>query len=176
MIRATKSNAFTVSCTLVNADNSMQTGATVTYSLRNSADVEQSSGSFIESGLGIYYVNLTLATNGDYRIYIASAGYPSVTEDIEVSEDSTNITACKTDLDNPDQYKADVSALALQATLNTVASNLVIVKQIESGRWKIVNNQMIFYDSDGVTPILTFDLKDSDGNPIEAFPKERVPV
>lgn len=87
-INATKNNQFTVSCTLVNADNTMQTGATVAYSLRNSADAEQSSGNFTESGGGIYYVNLTLAVDGDFRLYITSAGYPSVSEDIEVLEGS----------------------------------------------------------------------------------------
>jgi len=50
------------------------------------------------------------------------------------------------------------------------------IRQIESGRWKIVSNQMIFYSDDGVTPLYTFDLKDSAGQPTEASPTERVPA
>ena len=34
------------------------------------------------------------------------------------------------------------------------------ILQIEKGNWAIVGTQMIFYDSDGTTPIYTFDLKD----------------
>ena len=50
------------------------------------------------------------------------------------------------------------------------------IKKIEQGRWKILNNQMIFYDSDGITPLVTFDLKDADGNPAEQNIYERVPI
>jgi len=48
------------------------------------------------------------------------------------------------------------------------------ILKIEQGRWKIISNQMIFYDEDGVTPFLTFNLKDAAGNPTELNPVERV--
>ncbi len=153
MIRATKDTAFSISVGLVNADNSMGTGKTVNYEIRlHSNDSLKASGTMTESvnKAGLYYVNPNIDTADFYRVYISSSGYPSVTEDIMVTEEETKINSIQTDLTR--------------------------VKQIESGRWKIINNQMIFYDSDGVTPILTFDLKDENGNPIEAFPKERVPV
>ena len=35
---------------------------------------------------------------------------------------------------------------------------MYILKQIETGNWEVVNDQMIFYDSDGTTPLYTFDL------------------
>ena len=50
------------------------------------------------------------------------------------------------------------------------------VLKVTSGRWRILNNQMIFYDSDSATPLYTFDLKDSSGDPTESDPYERVPV
>jgi hypothetical protein len=40
-----------------------------------------------------------------------------------------------------------------------------LTDMVESGRWKIMNNQMIFYGPDGLTPILTFDLFDLNGVP-----------
>ena len=39
------------------------------------------------------------------------------------------------------------------------------IKKIETGRWKISNNQMVFYDEDGTTPLLTFNLYDAVGSP-----------
>lgn len=51
-----------------------------------------------------------------------------------------------------------------------------LVEVIESGRWKITNNQMIFYAKDGVTPLLTFNLYDGYGIPSEVNVKERVKV
>ena len=39
------------------------------------------------------------------------------------------------------------------------------ILQIEKGNWAIVGTQMIFYASDGTTPIYTFDLKDKSNAP-----------
>lgn len=54
--------------------------------------------------------------------------------------------------------------------------DIEILKKIETGRWKIVNNQMVFYDEDGETPLLTFNLLDDNSNPTMVKPYERVPV
>jgi hypothetical protein len=48
-----------------------------------------------------------------------------------------------------------------------------LIKQIESGRWKIVNKQMIFYKEDGVTELLKFNLFDKAGVPAEENVYER---
>lgn len=47
---------------------------------------------------------------------------------------------------------------------------------IEGGRWKIIDNQMIFFAQDGITPLLTFNLFDGSGLPSEINVKERVKV
>ena len=70
---------------------------------------------------------------------------------------------------------AEISAI--KAKTDTIAwGDIAFVRQIEQGRWKIVNKQMIFYASDGSTPIKTFDLKDKNGQPTELDAYERVPV
>ena len=69
-----------------------------------------------------------------------------------------------------------VRDIAKQSVLTLVKDELEFVKKIESGRWKIVNNQMLFYDNDGVTPILTFDLFDELGLPTMNNVLERKPV
>jgi hypothetical protein len=62
-----------------------------------------------------------------------------------------------------------VHDLALQA-------DLALVRQVETGRWRILGDQMIFYGTDDVTPILTFDLKDQAGLPTMENVFERVPA
>jgi hypothetical protein len=62
-----------------------------------------------------------------------------------------------------------VHDLALQA-------DLALVRQVETGRWRIIGDQMIFYGPDEVTPILTFDLKDQAGLPTMENVFERVPA
>lgn len=69
-----------------------------------------------------------------------------------------------------------VRDIATQSLLSLISSDLALVKQIESGRWEIDSNQMIFYDTDNTTPILTFDLFDSNGDPSEDNVFERTPV
>ena len=50
-----------------------------------------------------------------------------------------------------------------------------IVKKIQTGKWKIENNQMIFYDTDETTELFVFDLFDLNGNPTNTNVMERVP-
>jgi len=47
---------------------------------------------------------------------------------------------------------------------------------INSGRWKIINNQMIFYKEDNITEVVRFNLFDSSGNPTMDSPFERQKV
>ena len=79
-------------------------------------------------------------------------------------------------------YKADVSNLdaavstrapeaggnvaAIKAKTDTIDwTDITFLKDIEGGRWKIINNQMIFYKSDNSTEVVRFNLFDSDGSP-----------
>jgi hypothetical protein len=54
--------------------------------------------------------------------------------------------------------------------------DLALVRQMQTGRWHIVGDQMIFYGDDGTTPILTCDLRDQAGLPSMESVFERVPV
>lgn len=63
----------------------------------------------------------------------------------------------------------------VQSTLALVQADLEIVKQVETGRWKIIGNQMLFYD-DTDSVILTFNLFDDGGLPSMTTVFERVPV
>lgn len=47
------------------------------------------------------------------------------------------------------------------------------IKKIQKNGWKVVNNQFIIYDDDGTTPLLTYNLLDSEGNLTELNPYER---
>ena len=67
-----------------------------------------------------------------------------------------------------------IEDFAQQSTLVLVQTDVTLIRKIETGRWKIVGDQMIFYDDDEATPILTFDLKDSIGQPTMADVFERI--
>ena len=61
------------------------------------------------------------------------------------------------------------------ANLAAMGTNLAFIKAIESGRWKILNNQMIFYDAND-DELITFDLKDKSGNATNINVYERIPT
>jgi len=53
-------------------------------------------------------------------------------------------------------------------------ANVSTIKEIETGRWKIENNQLILYASDNTTEIARFNLFDRDGQPTEDQVFDRV--
>lgn len=57
-----------------------------------------------------------------------------------------------------------------------LVADIGFVKAIEGGRWKIIANQMIFYDEDNTTEVARFDLKAANGQPTMNNPMERVRV
>lgn len=65
--------------------------------------------------------------------------------------------------------------LTFHQIAGTAGYALSKILKIQTGRWKIDKNQMFIYDSDGVTPLLTFNLF-QDGVPAEFNPDERIPV
>jgi len=64
---------------------------------------------------------------------------------------------------------------AVEAAVSIMASDVETIKAVETGRWKIENNQMVFYD-DGGSPLLTFNLFDDSGAGSMENVFERVPV
>jgi len=64
----------------------------------------------------------------------------------------------------------------MDGKLTDLGTDLTYVKQKESGRWKIENNQLTYYDDDGVTVLKRFNLFNSRGLPTNQNPYERVPV
>jgi hypothetical protein len=65
---------------------------------------------------------------------------------------------------------------AVGGQVQDIKDDVELVRKIERGRWKIENNQMIFYDTNGTTPLLTFNLFDQVGTPTMEDVFERVEV
>jgi hypothetical protein len=88
---------------------------------------------------------------------------------------SADIAGVKTDVAG---VQTSVSTLAAgQTSIQTVVD---LLKKYEEGRWKIHisggdANRLVLYDTDDVTPLLKFDLKDSGGAATFINPFERVP-
>lgn len=61
---------------------------------------------------------------------------------------------------------------------STLLADMSLIKKVEQGRWLIdeATNTMVIFDTDGTTPLLTFDLKDVLGAATSTNVFERVPV
>ena len=112
----------------------------------------------------------------------ASSG--EYTSTLSTIDTAVNTKASQTSVDakpNLSQIEGS-SVLAKEATINTRASQTTadsiktktdtitwndvgFIKQVEQGRWRITNNQMIIYADDGETPIATFNCYDGVGTP-----------
>lgn len=69
---------------------------------------------------------------------------------------------------------ADVGIIKTQTAQTQAIVSLL--QKLETGRWKISGVQLIFYDTDSITPILKFNLFDAQGKPTGANVFEMVPV
>lgn len=62
------------------------------------------------------------------------------------------------------------------AVINAIKTAIEFIQNIEGGRWKIIEDQMVFYAADNLTEIARFNLFGADGNPTMANVMERVRV
>jgi hypothetical protein len=90
--------------------------------------------------------------------------------DADVSDTQT---AAQATLDRA-AIQADIAAVS--GVVTATAASVEIVRRVETGRWQIIGDNMIFFDDDGTTPILTFRLYDDAGLPSMDRVFERVPV
>lgn len=76
-----------------------------------------------------------------------------------------------------------IGDLTNNSDLTNISDKLVksedirFIRDIESGRWDLVGNQMVFYASDNITEVARFDMFDSAGNPTttgEIYKRTRV--
>ncbi len=79
-----------------------------------------------------------------------------------------------------DDYKADTADTANAVWANSSATQLLddvsFIRNIEGGKWEIVNNQMIFYTEDNGTEVARFNLYNNTGVPGEENIFKRVRV
>jgi len=119
----------------------------------------------------ILYSNLTVKTDWT-SVGVIEIGYGAYGISFSINEIMAGFIQIRA------SYSGSTS-LYLIDSLNITTdfiTNITNILKIETGRWRVLNNQMIFYDTNGSTPIYTFDLKDTNGNPAETNVMERTPV
>ena len=121
---------------VLNADGSPANTATVTIT------VFKSDGTKLVNAQSMVYIT---GSNGLYQY--------SFTAPADVARMIADVTSA-----SPVAYGVEAICVA------EWADQVDKIKKIESGRWKILSNQLLVYDEDDTTVLYTFDLLDSSGN------------
>jgi hypothetical protein len=117
------------------------------------------------SGVNAAIAVLHDLSSADVQAILVGLGYTSLRAalldhmDADVSDMQTASQAAM------DLEAVQASIAAVNGVVTASAASVEIIRQVETGRWQMVGNQMIFYADDGMTPILTFDLFDEAGVP-----------
>lgn len=183
-----------INFTAVTATVQKSDGTTQTVTVTVSDWLEIASGAF--TGTGVYLLKLpagALNIVGFITYAVATPGNTTHIGTVKVvSAEASDIPpilgtpiygSIALDIGN---VKSDIAGQnATLTTINnnvvTVNNNVTVLRKYEEGRWKVHiggpdANRLVLYDTDGVTPILKFDLKDSAGSSTFVNPFERIKV
>jgi hypothetical protein len=122
---------------------------------------------------GIGIINLTGSDDKASLDFVSGHAkiYSSVTAGEIVIRGSCKVTDESTGVADVNYDHTLYSVTEVTRTIDW--TDVEFVKAIEGGRWKIINNQMIFYDEDNSTEIARFNLFDALGVPAEESVMER---
>jgi hypothetical protein len=119
----------------------------------NSELLPRTTNQIFETAPGIYTTTIYVPEDFNGQIVWDTGSAFSITyyanESINLSQQHSLITKIDSASDKMDDLKIDIQ----------------LIRDVTAGRWKIINNQMIFYGEDNATEVLRFDLLDESGNP-----------
>jgi len=143
-------------------------GKNVTSRIWNPSLEQSSLLSLTEIGQGVYYLDFNFTSKGTYFGVFYEEGEAvsfGIWRVVDIADTVRTSICLPTDPAN------SLGKLLLE-TKGLVSQ----VYKIETGRWRIVTNQLILYDEDGVTPLFVFNLKDKQGQPTDENVFERKPA
>lgn len=111
---------------------------------------------FIRSGTGEDQARRVLS-------YVGSTRIATICHNWDTTPDTTSAYVMLPNIVLPEEVIADevwTSVLGAE-----VRSQLEYIKDVESGRWKMENDQMIFYKADNMTEVVRFNLYNQSGSP-----------
>jgi len=104
-------------------------------------------------------------------------GFSLVADQSSVTIGTVNALGTQAKLDvNAEVDTALDTAIPGTPTAGSINAELELARKVLGNRWLISSNQLIVYDDDEATPLITFDLKDSGGSPTMTNVYERDPV
>lgn len=109
------------------------------------------------------------------------AASQSTTAATQATTAATNTGTINTKLGSPAGVSVSADIAALQTDIDTNNTDTALVKKYLEGTWHIYTsgldaNRLVIFDTDGITPLIKFDLKDSVGAATTTNPFRRIKV
>lgn len=113
------------------------------------------------------------AEDPDLPIFIPTVGDYTV----QIRLETSSLTQVATVSGLAEEDKDDIANKTwLHSKATNIDDSINLLRKIEEGRWKISDDQMIIYDTDGETPLKVFELFDKEGKPSDKNVYERRPI
>jgi len=159
----------------------LPSGGTITitiYDLSDGSTVLLTSNICSEIGItGLYRWNssniITQPTTFKQYLYIMSDGTNRFVGKFVLGGFTDEIDDVKAKTDNlPSDPASESNVDAVETKVDAVDVDVTLIKKIQTNKWKIVGNQLIIYNDDGVTPLKVFNLSGEQTTPYS----EKTPV
>ena len=159
-----------------------------TVQIYNPSDSEVSSSISVQlDSIGVGHYKLSFIPNviGYWYVTIKHAVYFPWGKESEIYIQTNETGDISTILDTLSTINGEVSNIGsdvtsfggmisnIQDDITIISGEVTTLVNIESGKWKITGNQMIFYGPDNTSELMRFMLYDKDGNPTETNVFER---
>jgi hypothetical protein len=154
---------------------------TIAYNLLASASICSSSAiqiDYSQVANSVWEFNVSGSATADLVFSSSLASSASINY-LDVSDAVWN--SLEIDYSTPGTFghsiqNSSTSINAISSSINTILNRVDEIRDIQYGRWKIENNQMIFYKDDNVTEVARFDLYDNVGIPTMDAVFERIKI
>ena len=127
-----------------------------------------------EGNYRLTFIGTIITEDGSERIVLPGAGVVTITFQVS-SQGIISMTSGLTESDKTDiaqKVWAVQDGSLVKTKVENIENDVVLLRKVETGRWKIEGDYLIIYDEDGTTPLKKFLLK---GEQKKAY-SERVPV
>lgn len=164
---ATAANLDIVNNNVLNIDSDISTVQSSINTVNTKVDNIQSDIDTIDSTINDISVDVAAigidVDDIDSRTSLIQTATGTINSKIDIID--TNIDNMSTALSDVPTTSENANAVWQHATATQLLLNVAFIKDIEGGKWAIVNNQMIFYKSDNSTEVARFNLYNSSNAP-----------
>jgi len=124
------------------------------------------------------FTQITIAQSSSATVSEGTGGGLSDEEHSQLMESVALEGSVQSVAEKSDQIQADVRSTRrhvdnTKKEVDSTKKEVEFIRSIEGGRWRILNNQMIFFGADNKTEVARFELLDKNGKPTERNVMER---